>query len=264
LTWPITLGAFISLALLIFLSVTFIPSDRPLMPFNVSLTGSILLLCCLALCIMWHRQKRNRPDTADDLLARIFPAQAIMQTGRVHCVAVGFQSGGIFRLVVGVQNLFDQPTEFRCSFANAGTLPDLACTLGESQVIVGKADFPIANSDLPAKGHLTITASAQGHGGTQVRFATRRAFKGRSQTVAVSVALAAGGHFHLDRSTTEQPGLHFANVDGNLPAPLVPFESSARQAPAPTWSMRELWGPRKPQAPAKAAVAVYETVHAPR
>jgi DNA-directed RNA polymerase subunit RPC12/RpoP len=116
LTWPIAIGAFIAIGLFFFLLSTFVPSDNPMMPFKVSIVGSIALLGGLAGCIAWHRRQRNRPDSAPDLLAELFPPTAIMHAGRVHFTCLGVQSGGFFRVIIVIQNRFDQATHFKASF----------------------------------------------------------------------------------------------------------------------------------------------------
>lgn len=256
LTWPMAIGTFISFGLVIFLPVTCIPSQNRLMPFGVSLSGSVLLLCGLALCIFWHRHQRNRPDLAADVLGQLFPMSTVMQTGRVHFTVLGFQSGPSFRLLVAVQNLFAQPTHFSASFENAGTLPDLNCDLAASQVILAANDFAISSSKLQRQKQLMISAAADGTGGTKIRFAARREFRGQSKTSAVSLAMAIGGHGEINLSSSTRPGLYFADIDGRLAAPLLPFDTHINRGPARRWTITKLWEAQRPQSADQAAQTI--------
>jgi hypothetical protein len=218
------------------------------------LVGQYGLAVCLPLLfwlIVSHVRAGRRESIYPDVLAALFPPQAILQSGKCHFLIGGRQDGPLLLLHLLVQNLCAGPGELQLRFAPnssprafrssarpdglllADVVPPLRCDIPPSAVVLWTASVALGPQISLETTRLSIELRFR-KSGRQVRFDRRR-----HVIKAVDAGLGAGlvltGHFVHGGGTF-------------LPIDLSSFlpEETSSTAESSRWFGEPLWSPDDP------------------
>jgi hypothetical protein len=237
------------------LAMTVNPGDEP-----PAQAASIRAYCCLGFifsaivlvgCIYWEKRRTARKDIVLDVLGEVLPASAIFEVGAMHLAAFATQVGGQIRIVVTVQNRFDQPAKLELSVADTSGAIPLEIVLDGSHAAVFFLSTLCAVDNIGVA-RLRFSIKTRREGGRQVRFAARRTLRNADREAIFTLLALAGGHVHVRLGSNNNRGypLAFMNNECIL---AVRAPANAQGAMAAEWQMLSLWSPEHPMPPGFAA-----------
>lgn len=172
-----------------------------------------IFLLGVFISIAWWK-KRYSPSVAMDVLGHVFPAEVIFHVDRVHMVALGAQRGQYYRVIVGVQNLYDQSTRVDITLGGNAPQSPLRLDLKSLEAVRAVIDLPIKQTSPDLVMGLHYDVKVHGAGGVCLRESYRQRLSTRVAD-GEEPTLTADDRARMERyfGLPQLGGIQFFNAD---------------------------------------------------